>query len=43
MLASTVQPHYNAPHYSVVFNITQPCSGSQKDYIAIFLFEITSL
>ena len=33
----TVQPHYNAPHYSAVFNITRPCHGSQNDYFVICL------
>ena len=28
---STVQPCYNVPHYSAVFNITWPCHGSQND------------
>ena len=34
---STVQPHYNAPHYSAVFNITRPCHGSQINYFVIYL------
>ena len=33
----TVQPHYNAPHYSAVFNITRPCHGSQINYFVIYL------
>ena len=33
----TLQPHYNAPHYNAVFNITRPCHGSQVDYFAICL------
>ena len=33
----TVQPHYNAPHYSAVFNITRPWHGSQINYFAICL------
>ena len=33
----TVQPRYNAPHYSAVFSITQSCHGSQNDYFAICL------
>ena len=33
----TVQPHYNAPHYSAVFNMTRPCHGSQIKYFAICL------
>ena len=33
----TVQPHYNTPHYSAVFNITRPCHGSEIDYFAICL------
>ena len=33
----TVQPHYNASHYSAVFNITQSCHGSQINYFAICL------
>ena len=27
----TVQPHYNVPHYSAVFNITRSCHGSRND------------
>ena len=34
---STLQPHYNPPHYNAVFNITRPCHGSQVDYFAICL------
>ena len=34
---STVQLHYNTPHYNAVFNITRPCHGSQNDYFAICL------
>ena len=37
MAINTVQPHYNAPHYSAVFNITQPCHGSQINYCVIYL------
>ena len=33
----TVQPHYNTPHYSAVFNITRPCHGSQINYFVICL------
>ena len=33
----TVQPHYNAPHYSAVFNITLSCHGSRIDYFVIYL------
>ena len=33
----TVQPRYNAPLYSAVFNITRPCHGSQNDYFAVCL------
>ena len=36
-LGSTGQPHYNASHYSAVFNITQSCHGSQINYFAICL------
>ena len=36
-LCSTVQPRYNAPHYSEVFSITRSCHGSQNDYFAICL------
>ena len=36
-ICCTVQPHYNAPHYSAVFNITRPCHGSQINYFAICL------
>ena len=31
----TVQLHYNVSHYSVVFDITQLCHGSQNDYYAL--------
>ena len=34
---NTLQPHYNAPTYNVVFNITRPCHGSQIDYFDIML------
>ena len=34
---ATLHPHYNAPHYDAVFNITRPCHGSQVDYFAICL------
>ena len=37
VLSCTLQPHYNAPHYNAVFNITRPCHGSQVDYFAICL------
>ena len=33
----TVQPHYNVPHYNVVFNITLSFHGSQIDYFAVNL------
>ena len=35
----TLKPHYNAPHYNAVFNITlyEPYHGSQNDYFAICL------
>ena len=35
MYQCTAQPHYNAPHYSAVFNTTRPGHGSQIDYFAI--------
>ena len=34
---NTLRPHYNAPHYNAVFNITRPCHGSQVEYFAICL------
>ena len=39
----TVQPHYNMPHYSAVFNITHACHGSQNVYLTICLLWISSL
>ena len=36
-ISSTVQPHYNMPHYMAVFDIKQSCHGSQNDYFAISL------
>ena len=35
--SNTVQPRYNAPHYSAVFSITRSCHGSQNDYFALCL------
>ena len=40
---STLQPHYNAPHYNTVFNIMWPYHGSQIDYFTICLEKVTSL
>ena len=31
---STLQPHYNAPHYNVFFSIAQPYHGSLVVYFA---------
>ena len=28
-IVSSLQAHYNTPHYNEVFNITRPCHGSQ--------------
>ena len=36
-VSCTLRPHYNAPHYNAVFNITRPCHGSQVEYFAICL------
>ena len=37
ILLSIDQPHDNTPHFRAVFNITQPCRGSQNDYFAVCL------
>ena len=39
----TVQPHYNMPRYSTVFNITQQCHGSQDDSFAVSLSFVNNL
>ena len=42
-ITCTLQPHYNAPHYNAVFNITRPFHGSQIDNFTISLYKVTSL
>ena len=34
---TTLQPHYNTPHYNAFFTITRPSHGSKTDYFIIYV------
>ena len=37
-LMNAVQPHYNMSQNNAVFNITQPCLGSQMDFFLLNVY-----